>query len=79
MGILKADKIQHTVQADGIDALAGVGLDTGLGVESDAQARFVESVWAISRRRSALRRPSTTSPRYRPVSLPSSPTSSSLA
>ena len=40
VGVLEAEEVEDTVETDGIDALFGVGDDTGLGMEGDAEAGF---------------------------------------
>ena len=40
IGVLEAEEVEHAVEADGVDRLLGIGYDTGLGVEGDAEASF---------------------------------------
>ena len=38
VGVFEAEEVEDAVEADGVDALLGVGDDARLGVEGDAEA-----------------------------------------
>ena len=40
IGVLETEEVEYAVQSDGVDGLLGIGHDSGLGVEGDAQTCF---------------------------------------